>query len=1228
MKKTIPIVFSFVLASTGSILVPFNVSAMELANRESHVMAVSEATNLAALNAMTDEVSLSDWALPDAYEISDTLINQAGISYMGVNTDDPTQLHLKMAYRATATPASIDWIYLRLDPDLAPYIDEINIKNTVNIGAQVGYLRYFERVDQDSLANVNTWGNQTGNPDVYAKISQKEGAIYRVLLDKFFTRIPGTTPKKRGALSGNWGVFPSVPLEAERYEANIYIKLKEPVSEIQEKLGRKYFGVQLRLQGQTNEGKAIIAEESINKNSVINLEQKESSENNSNWLNSPSVHKITSTFEGKQMGEDGEFSNVLSNTNKSLLRVQNSVLNNLLYGTATDLRRPVSFYVEIDPQILKLVSDEDYITIWQVYRESHISHHDGGRDNPPIMLKKDMFVNNRIKIEVNKEKAGTYDNGTYYVNAVERFVNTVSSSPFVGANFIDIPIMAKPLYEDKNQLVSASIRTWFTDVKDGEERTVRNSLACSYLSLFPSEINFYDYETKDSEHPTKIRDTTYLVSTFGQKLDGNEIGNLATIDNYEYITSEPEAFVITEKNGNVLNLYYRRLNTYAEINTPTIEEEKVELGSPYDLTDNVSNLSQLPKGTIVKDVTREGTVDTNTPGEYEGTIEIQYPDGSKDTATVSVKVVDNRTDAQKYTPTIEEEKVELGSPYDLTDNVSNLSQLPKGTTVKDVTREGSVDTNTPGEYEGTIEIQYPDGSKDTATVSIKVVDNRTDAQKYTPTIEEEKVELGSSIDLTDNVSNLSQLPKGTTVKDVTREGTVDTNTPGEYEGTIEIQYPDGSKDTATVSVKVVDNRTDAQKYTPTIEEEKVELGSPIDLTDNVSNLSQLPKGTTVKDVTREGTIDTNTPGEYKGTIEIQYPDGSKDTSTVSIKVVDNRTDAQKYTPTIEEEKVELGSPIDLTDNVSNLTRLPKGTTVKDVTREGTVDTNTPGEYEGTIEIQYPDGSKDTATVSIKVVDKRTDAQKYILDDDQIVPEIINKGDKSDLTDNIVGLPEGSSVEVVTPINPDQVGNQTGVVKVVFPDGSSTTVEIPATVKERIKIQSVPAPVIEGEEVELGSPIVLADNVTNLSELPEGTTVTDTTREGSIDTDTPGEYEGTIEIKYPNGSKDTLTVPVKVVNPINPNQTGDKTGKPKEIFSDNSSATVEISATAKKSKSEIEKNKIQNPSSNKEQSAKSNTVPKTGDRTKAGMFSLLLTTSGGILLGLFKKKKRTLPRNDK
>src|SRR5699024_10073097 len=104
--------------------------------------------------------------------------------------------------------------------------------------------------------------------------------------------------------------------------------------------------VQLRLQGQSKNGTNNIAAESLNKNTIIDLNHKEPETNNSNWLNSPSVHTITTTFEGKQMGEDGQFSNVLTGTDKTLLRVQNTVMNNLLYGTAIDLGRPVSFNIE------------------------------------------------------------------------------------------------------------------------------------------------------------------------------------------------------------------------------------------------------------------------------------------------------------------------------------------------------------------------------------------------------------------------------------------------------------------------------------------------------------------------------------------------------------------------------------------------------------------------------------------------------------------------------------------------------------------------------------------------------------------------------------------------------------------------------------------------------------------------------------------------------------------
>ncbi|NQE03948.1 Rib/alpha-like domain-containing protein, partial [Enterococcus gallinarum] len=70
-------------------------------------------------------------------------------------------------------------------------------------------------------------------------------------------------------------------------------------------------------------------------------------------------------------------------------------------------------------------------------------------------------------------------------------------------------------------------------------------------------------------------------------------------------------------------------------------------------------------------------------------------------------------------------------------------------------------------------------------------------------------------------------------------------------------------------------------------------------------------------------------------------------------------------------------------------------------------------------------------------------------EDQILPEEVYKGEEVDLTDNIINLPEGSKVEVVTPVDTDQVGEQTGEVKVTFPDGSSVVVEIPVMVKDNV-----------------------------------------------------------------------------------------------------------------------------------------------------------------------------------
>ena len=162
----------------------------------------------------------------------------------------------------------------------------------------------------------------------------------------------------------------------------------------------------------------------------------------------------------------------------------------------------------------------------------------------------------------------------------------------------------------------------------------------------------------------------------------------------------------------------------------------------------------------------------------------------------------------------------------------------------------------------------------------------SDADKYEPTVEKEEIEKGGKVDLTDNVTNLDELPEGTTVEDVTPEGAVDTEKPGDYTGKIKVTYPDGSSEEVEVPVTVKDSTSDADKYEPTVEKEEIEKGGTVDLTDNVTNLDELPEGTTVKDVTPEGTIDTNTPGDYTGKVEITYPDGSSEVVDVPVTVKD------------------------------------------------------------------------------------------------------------------------------------------------------------------------------------------------------------------------------------------------------------------------------------------------------------------------------------------------------
>ena len=573
-----------------------------------------------------------------------------------------------------------------------------------------------------------------------------------------------------------------------------------------------------------------------------------------------------------------------------------------------------------------------------------------------------------------------------------------------------------------------------------------------------------------------------------------------------------------------------KVETDADLYTPKGQQVKTEVGKTPDAKKGVSNSQELPVDTKYS---WKNPVDVTKPGTKQGTVEVTYPDGSKDELPVQVKV---GTDADLYTPKAQPVNTELNKEPEAKSGVANSAELPVNTQYN---WKNSVEVSTLGEKQGNVVVTYPDGSQDELPVKVTVlapasdkkpVKMMTDAEKYTPQSQKVTTKLGNVPAAKSGVKNSVELPADTKYS---WKNPVEASTPGEKQGTVVVTYPDGSKDELPVQVKV---GTDADLYTPKGQQVNTELNKEPEAKSGVSNSQELPVDTKYG---WKNPVEVSTPGKKQGTVVVTYPDGSKEELSVPVTVlaptsdkgpVKVVTDAEKYTPQSQAVTTKLGTVPVAKSGVTNSADLPSDTKYSWKTP---VDVTTPGAKQGTVEMMYPDGSKDELQVEVKV---GTDADLYTPKVQQVRTELNKQPEAKDSVVNSATLPAKTQYSWKSPVDVTTLGEKQSTVVVTYPDGSKdelpVSVSVLAPVSDKENETSTDAdkyqPQAQQVTTVLGKLPAAKSGVTNSGDLPAKTQYSWKT---PVDVTTPNETNATVVVTYLDGSTDELPVKVVVLNPV-------------------------------------------------------------------------------------------------
>ena len=525
--------------------------------------------------------------------------------------------------------------------------------------------------------------------------------------------------------------------------------------------------------------------------------------------------------------------------------------------------------------------------------------------------------------------------------------------------------------------------------------------------------------------------------------------------------------------------------------TPTGQDVPAKHGETPNAADGIANKGDLPAGTTYDWKT---PVDTTTPGDKPGTVVVTYPDGTKDEVPVTVKV---KPQSDEFTPVGKDVPAKHGETPKAEDGIANKGDLPDGTKYDWKT---PVDTTTPGDKPGTVMVTYPDGTKDEVPVTVKV---KPQSDEFTPQPKDVSTDHGKTPKAEDGIANKGDLPDGTKYDWKTP---VDTTTPGDKPGTVVVTYPDGTKDEVPETVHV---GSQSDLYNPDGQNLNVKQGDQPEASKGIANRGNLPDGTTYDWKTP---VDTSTVGDKPATVVVTYPDGSKDEVPVTVKVTEKlhvKTPADKV-PVKDPSHL---TPDDINKVVENIKKENPG-----LPDDAKITVNPNG---GDTTIETKDGDKVTIPGS-DLVRPETDADKnnVKVPADKVPvkdPSNLTDAEKDKVKDNIKkanpDLPNGTKIDVA----------KDGTATITFPDGSTKVIPgsdlvRPETDADRHTPKGQDVPVKQGETPKA------EDGIANKGDLPNGTKIE---WKETPDTSKVGDHNATIVITYPDGSKDEVTVTVKV-----------------------------------------------------------------------------------------------------